>query len=482
MTSTRTSASAPSTGSPPGYPRVLVATDVAARGLHIDDVGLVVHFDPPNDHKDYLHRSGRTGRAGATGTVLALVDPAQVREVARLHEAAGVSPARHQVQPGAPAVRDIATSGTPIPPPPPRPERVASAGQPDRGRPGPRRPLPARARRASPVRGEPRAPQPPAADPAARGQLDRDPGHPPWVSRIMLLAHHGAAVRRSQVRGRWPRDLAALALAALGAPRWLSPAHGDRRTCPGCPPARRAGGARRFRGPARPLRPARLPALAWARTGAGGGRWSVIPPTASRAWRWTWRPGPAGIALAVAGATGANVVGRGPERAHAAGRRGPRPGVPAAAAGSGSPSGRADELPFAGRHLRRGDLLLPAALRGRPGGDRRRDGPLPAPGRHPGQPRVLSARRSPGGGRPGGATPGWPCPCSAALTGGAAWYRVGRFLGPSISVHYRRHPLDDHIAAWRAAGLTDIGVSVMSLGGGLVMWGRKAAPPAGPGS
>ncbi len=119
-----------------GYPRVLVATDVAARGLHIDDVGLVVHFDPPNDHKDYLHRSGRTGRAGATGTVLALVDPAQVREVARLQEAAGVSPARHRVQPGAPAVRDIATSGTPIPPPPPRPERAASASQPGRSRPG----------------------------------------------------------------------------------------------------------------------------------------------------------------------------------------------------------------------------------------------------------------------------------------------------------------------------------------------------------
>jgi superfamily II DNA/RNA helicase len=125
-----------------GYPRVLVATDVAARGLHIDDVGLVVHFDPPNDHKDYLHRSGRTGRAGATGTVLALVDPGQVREVARLQEAAGVSPARHQVQPGAPAVRDIATSGTPIPPPPPRPERTASApaSQPGRSRGGRSRP------------------------------------------------------------------------------------------------------------------------------------------------------------------------------------------------------------------------------------------------------------------------------------------------------------------------------------------------------
>jgi superfamily II DNA/RNA helicase len=119
-----------------GYPRVLVATDVAARGLHIDDVGLVVHFDPPNDHKDYLHRSGRTGRAGATGTVLALADPGQVREVARLQEAAGVSPARHQVQPGDPAVRDLATAGAPIPPRPPQPERTASAGQPGRGRPG----------------------------------------------------------------------------------------------------------------------------------------------------------------------------------------------------------------------------------------------------------------------------------------------------------------------------------------------------------
>ncbi len=101
-----------------GHPRVLVATDVAARGLDIDDVGLVVHFDPPNDHKDYLHRSGRTARAGASGTVLALVDPAQVREVARLHDAAGVTPVSHQVQTGHHAVREIATSGTPVPPPP----------------------------------------------------------------------------------------------------------------------------------------------------------------------------------------------------------------------------------------------------------------------------------------------------------------------------------------------------------------------------
>ena len=97
-----------------GQPRVLVATDVAARGIHVDDIGLVVHFDPPNDHKDYLHRSGRTARAGATGTVVALVEPTQVREVGRMHLAAGVISTSHRVQPGHDAVRQIATSGTPI--------------------------------------------------------------------------------------------------------------------------------------------------------------------------------------------------------------------------------------------------------------------------------------------------------------------------------------------------------------------------------
>ena len=62
-----------------GRSRVLVATDVAARGIHVDDVDLVVHYDPPADHKDYLHRSGRTARAGARGTVLSLLLPEQVR-------------------------------------------------------------------------------------------------------------------------------------------------------------------------------------------------------------------------------------------------------------------------------------------------------------------------------------------------------------------------------------------------------------------
>jgi demethylmenaquinone methyltransferase / 2-methoxy-6-polyprenyl-1,4-benzoquinol methylase len=57
---------------------------------------------------------------------------------------------------------------------------------------------------------------------------------------------------------------------------------------------------------------------------------------------------------------------------------------------------------------------------------------------------------------------------------GPGWYQVGRFLGPSISGHYRRHPVEWHRRAWEAAGLVDVGLRPMSLGGGLVMWGRKA--------
>lgn len=105
-----------------GSTRVLVATDVAARGIHVDGVDLVVHFDPPNDHKDYLHRSGRTARAGATGTVVALVMPDEVRSVARIHKDAKVDPIVHVVAPGHPAVVEVATSGEPIVVRP-RPER-----------------------------------------------------------------------------------------------------------------------------------------------------------------------------------------------------------------------------------------------------------------------------------------------------------------------------------------------------------------------
>jgi superfamily II DNA/RNA helicase len=97
-----------------GRTRVLVATDVAARGIHVDDVDLVVHFDPPNDHKDYLHRSGRTARAGADGTVVALVQPEQLRDVQRLQAAANVDAVVESVHPDHPAVLDLARSGEPV--------------------------------------------------------------------------------------------------------------------------------------------------------------------------------------------------------------------------------------------------------------------------------------------------------------------------------------------------------------------------------
>ena len=73
-------------------------------------------------------------------------------------------------------------------------------------------------------------------------------------------------------------------------------------------------------------------------------------------------------------------------------------------------------------------------------------------------------------------------PLAGAALGGRAWFDVGRFLGPNISEHYRRFPVAATVDAWEAAGLTDVGVRRMSLGGGLVMWGRRAADPRATGS
>ncbi len=64
-------------------------------------------------------------------------------------------------------------------------------------------------------------------------------------------------------------------------------------------------------------------------------------------------------------------------------------------------------------------------------------------------------------------------PVGGLLLGGREWFRVGRFLGPNISAHYRRYPVPWTVAAWEKAGLTDVGTRVMSLGGGLVMWGTR---------
>ncbi|MHB8295500.1 MAG: DEAD/DEAH box helicase [Acidimicrobiales bacterium] len=83
-----------------GSARVLVATDIAARGIDVDGIALVVHVDPPAEHKAYLHRSGRTARAGAAGTVVTVMTPDQAGDVRSLVRQAGVSPVTGRVGPG----------------------------------------------------------------------------------------------------------------------------------------------------------------------------------------------------------------------------------------------------------------------------------------------------------------------------------------------------------------------------------------------
>lgn len=90
-----------------GDVRVLVATDVAARGVHVDDVELVIHVDPPTEHKAYLHRSGRTARAGSDGTVVTLTLPEQQSDVKKLMKAAGVEVNFERVTASSPLVAEL---------------------------------------------------------------------------------------------------------------------------------------------------------------------------------------------------------------------------------------------------------------------------------------------------------------------------------------------------------------------------------------
>jgi superfamily II DNA/RNA helicase len=120
-----------------GQVRVLVATDVAARGIHVDGVDLVIHADPPAEHKAYTHRSGRTARGGASGTVITVQTKSQSRDVSRLMREAGVAPASVQVaEPGSETLREIA--GPPAPPPviPPQPAPGERSRPGRRGGPG----------------------------------------------------------------------------------------------------------------------------------------------------------------------------------------------------------------------------------------------------------------------------------------------------------------------------------------------------------
>ncbi|MHA2788940.1 DEAD/DEAH box helicase [Corynebacterium sp. S7] len=104
-----------------GSSPVLVATDIAARGIDIDDVSLVVHVDPPAEHKAYLHRAGRTARAGTSGVVVTLVTDDQQKEVETLLKKAGVDAKPVRVTPESDSLARITGArepkGSPLPPP-----------------------------------------------------------------------------------------------------------------------------------------------------------------------------------------------------------------------------------------------------------------------------------------------------------------------------------------------------------------------------
>jgi superfamily II DNA/RNA helicase len=138
-----------------GHVSVLVATNVAARGIHVDNLDLVVNVDPPGDHKDYLHRGGRTARAGESGTVVTLVLPHQRREVNRLMSDAGITPRTTRVRSGEAELSRITGAQTPsgvpvvLTPPPATESRPARTGSGPRARRG----RPAQGRRRSPAKG-----------------------------------------------------------------------------------------------------------------------------------------------------------------------------------------------------------------------------------------------------------------------------------------------------------------------------------------
>ena len=103
-----------------GETRVLCATDIAARGIHVDDVAIVVHVDPPAEHKAYLHRSGRTARAGAEGAVVTIATPDQAGEVRTLTRQAGITPDVSAIKPGAREITALTGPAAPYVEPAPR--------------------------------------------------------------------------------------------------------------------------------------------------------------------------------------------------------------------------------------------------------------------------------------------------------------------------------------------------------------------------
>ncbi|UPZ29310.1 DEAD/DEAH box helicase [Streptomyces sp. LRE541] len=122
-----------------GLVTALVATNVAARGIHVDDLDLVVNVDPPTDHKDYLHRGGRTARAGESGSVVTLVLPEQKRDMTQLMANAGISPHTARIKSSDDELVRITGAREPSGVPVVIPVPESAAPQPSQGKPRARR-------------------------------------------------------------------------------------------------------------------------------------------------------------------------------------------------------------------------------------------------------------------------------------------------------------------------------------------------------
>ena len=196
-----------------GSTRVLVATDIAARGIHVDDIALVVHVDPPTEHKAYLHRSGRTARAGAGGIVVTIATPDQSGEVRTLTKQAGIRPTTSSIRPGDPAI--TALTGPPAAHVEPAPvveqvQRPAGSAGGGRGRGGrgggqstaaPRSRAATPARRSGPSDGSPGSDSQRAATRAAAGTTGAPAARPSKGPR-RAGAPQGPARTRAELAAR----------------------------------------------------------------------------------------------------------------------------------------------------------------------------------------------------------------------------------------------------------------------------------------
>ena len=194
-----------------GEVRVLVATDVAARGVHVDDIELGIHVDPPAEHKAYLHRSGRTARAGAEGDVVTIVLPEQRKDTAALLRKAGITVAPQQVDAAAAPVTALVGNVAAYVKPAPR--------------------------AAAPVRGQSQGGRSQGAN-AQRKRAGREEGNrdgQPRGDRSGRPAQSAGSGRASQPRRAGTGS-------AAGAPRTSSAANGTPRTGSGANGTPRTGG------------------------------------------------------------------------------------------------------------------------------------------------------------------------------------------------------------------------------------------------